>query len=65
MIVEVLEPSVLYGAKDGMYGEDGSETFDEYIAKLKFIQRQAVNSVEFFDLLNLKKNIEYLIGMER
>ena len=34
MIVEVLEPSVLYGAKDGMYGEDGSETFDEYIAKL-------------------------------
>lgn len=34
MIAEVLEPSVLYETKDGMYGEDGSETFDEYIAKL-------------------------------
>ncbi len=34
MIVEVLRPSVLYETKDGMYGEDGSETFDEYIAKL-------------------------------
>ena len=41
--VEVLEPSVIYEAKDGRYGEDGSETFDA----------------------NLKKNIEYLIGMER
>ena len=25
--VEVLEPSVIYEAKDGRYGEDGSETF--------------------------------------
>jgi len=25
--VEVLEPSVIYEAKDGKYGEDGSETF--------------------------------------
>ena len=41
--VEVLEPSAIYEAKDGKYGEDGSETFDA----------------------NLKKNIEYLIGMER
>ncbi len=41
--VEVLAPSVIYEAKDGKYGEDGSETFDA----------------------NLKKNIEYLIGMER
>lgn len=24
--VEVLEPSVIYEAKDGKYGEDGSET---------------------------------------
>ena len=32
--VEVLEPSVIYEAKDGKYGEDGSETFDEYIAKV-------------------------------
>lgn len=26
--VEVLEPSVIYEAKDGKYGEDGSETFE-------------------------------------
>jgi cupin fold WbuC family metalloprotein len=25
--VEVIEPSVIYEAKDGRYGEDGSETF--------------------------------------
>ena len=32
--VEVLEPSVIYEAKDGKYGEDGSETLDEYKAKI-------------------------------
>ena len=32
--VEVLEPSVIYEAKDGKYGEDGSETWDEYKAKV-------------------------------
>ncbi len=26
--VEVLEPSIIYEAKDGKYGEDGSETFE-------------------------------------
>lgn len=26
--VEVLEPSIIYEAKDGKYGEDGSENFD-------------------------------------
>ena len=31
--VEVLETSVIYEAKDGKYGEDGSETFDEFHAK--------------------------------
>ena len=31
--VEVLEPSVMCEAKDGKYGEDGSETFDEFHAK--------------------------------
>ena len=31
--VEVLEPSVIYEAKDGRYGGDGSETLDEYRAK--------------------------------
>ena len=32
--VEVLEPSVIYEAKDGKYGEDGSETLDEYKVKV-------------------------------
>ena len=31
--VEVLEPSVIYEAKDGKYGEDGSETFDASLKK--------------------------------
>lgn len=31
--VEVLEPSVMYEAKDGKYGEDGSEMFDTFKAK--------------------------------
>lgn len=62
--VEVYEPSVIYEAKDGKYGEDGSETFDEYKAK----QTQAESATEPTDfsksLGDLKKNIEYLIGME-
>lgn len=60
--VEVLEPSVIYEAKDGKYGEDGSETFDEYKAKMAQDPSQASFSNSFGDL---KKNIEYLIGMER
>ena len=31
--VEILEPSVIYEAKDGKYGEDGSETFDAFKVK--------------------------------
>lgn len=31
--LEVLEPTVIFEAKDGRYGEDGSETLDEYKAK--------------------------------
>ena len=31
--VEVLEPSVIYEAKDAKYGEDGSEAFDVFHAK--------------------------------
>lgn len=31
--VEVLEPSVIYEAKNGKYGEDGSETLDAFKAK--------------------------------
>ena len=60
--VEVLEPSVIYEAKDGKYGEDGSETFDEYIAKVAQDPSQSSFSNSIGDL---KKNIEYLIGMER
>ena len=60
--VEVWEPSVIYEAKDGKYGEDGSETFDAFKAK------EAENKIDstFSNCLgDLRKNIEYLIGMER
>ncbi len=30
--VDVLEPSVIYETKDGKYGEDGSETLEEFNA---------------------------------
>lgn len=60
--VEVLDPSVIYEAKDGKYGEDGSETFDDYKAKIAQDPSQASFSNSLGDL---KKNIEYLIGMER
>lgn len=61
--VEVLEPSVIFEAKDGKYGEDGSETFGT-----KTITKTESENVEsnFSNSLgDLKKNIEYLIGMER
>ena len=62
--VEVLEPSVIYEAKDGKYGEDGSDTFDAFKAKEAKNKEQA--SATFSNSLgDLKKNIEYLIGMER
>ena len=62
--VEVLEPSVIYEAKDGKYGEDGSETFDAFKAKKAENKKRA--SATFSNCLgDLKKNIEYLIGMER
>ena len=62
--VEVLEPSVIYEVKDGKYGEDGSETFDAFKAKEAENKEQA--SATFSNSLDdLKKNIEYLIGMER
>ena len=62
--VEVLEPSVIYEAKDGKYGEDGSESFDAFKAKEAENKEQA--SAAFSNSLgDLKKNIEYLIGMER
>lgn len=62
--VEVLEPSVIYESKDGKYGEDGSETLDAFKAKEAGNKEQA--SATFSNSLgDLKKNIEYLIGMER
>ena len=59
-IVEVIEPSVIFEAKDGKYGEDDSETLDDFKAKKEQTETTFSNS-----LGNLKKNIEYLIGMER
>ena len=60
--VEVLEPSVIYEAKDGKYGEDGSETLDDFKAKKA---ENKVASIFSNSLGDLRKNIEYLIGMER
>ena len=62
--VEVLEPSVIYESKDGKYGEDGSETFDAFKAKEAENKEQAL-ATSSNSLGDLKKNIEYLIGMER
>ena len=61
--VEVLETSVIYEAKDGRYGEDGSETFDAF--KAKEAEEKAPAAAFPNSLGDLKKNIEYLIGMER
>lgn len=60
--VEVYEPSVIFEAKDGRFNEDGSETLEEYAKTRKMhpLQCSFTNS-----LGDLKKNIEYLIGMER
>ena len=65
--VEVLEPSVIYEAKDGKYGEDGSETFDAFKAKETENKEQAsaTSTTSSNSLGDLKKDIEYLIGMER
>lgn len=60
--VEVLEPSVIYEAKDGKYGEDGSETLNAFKAKVAEDKTAPTFSNSLGDL---KKNIEYLIGMER
>ena len=62
--VEVLEPSVIYESKDGKYGEDGSETLDAFKAK-EAENVEPASSTFSNSLGDLKKNIEYLIGMER
>lgn len=53
--VKVLEPSVIFEAKDGGYGVDGSEVWSGVKVKTDFSNC----------LGDLKKNVEYLIGMER
>ena len=62
--VEVLEPSVIYESKDGKYGEDGSETFDAFKTK-EAEDKEQVSTTFSNSLGDLKKDIEYLIGMER
>ena len=59
--VEVLEPSVIFEAKDGKYGQDGSETLADYEDKAKTLTQSTFSN----SLDDLKKNIEYIIGMER
>ena len=59
--VEVLEPSVIFEAKDGKYGEDGSETLADYENNAKATSPSSFSN----SLGDLKKNIEYIIGMER
>ena len=79
--VEVHEPSVIFEAKDGAFGSDGSETLDAYKQRISDAESNVpetsgVNnapnctkectSEPFSNSLgDLKKNIEYLIGMER
>ena len=63
--VDVLEPTVILEVKDGRYGEDGSEQFD--LTKKQEPAIETPKTEEKFEncLGDLKKNIEYLIGMER
>ena len=59
--VEVLEPSVIFEAKDGKYGEDRRESLADYDNKAK-----ATSTAPFINSLgNLKRKIEYIIGIER
>ena len=67
--VEVVEPSVIYEVKDGRYGEDGSETWDEYILRQSSgtdnAQDPSRSSTPESCLGDLKSQFTYLIGMER
>ena len=59
--VEVLEPCVIFEAKDGAYGKDGSESLADYENNTKTPTQSTFSN----SLGDLKKNIEYIIGMER
>ena len=71
--VEVLEPSVILEVKDGRYGEDGSEVFGQApnAGEDGQADEQADDGTEspsasFGNSLgDLRRNIEYLVGMER
>lgn len=59
--VQVYDPSVIYETKDGKYGEDGSEIYNgELITPINTVPTDSFHNY----LGDLKKNIEYLIGME-
>lgn len=79
--VEILEPSVIFEAKDGAFGSDGSETLNDYRLASSDCNTSTIDSEPLIEndethrhapvspfsnsLGDLKKNIEYLIGMER
>lgn len=64
--VEVLEPSIIFEAKDGRYGEDGSETYGTSVQPSTKEGEPKNDETNFRNSLgDLKKNIEYLIGVER
>ena len=63
--VEVLEPSVIYEAKDGRYGEDGSETFDVCKEKQKADVASVAPSAFLNTVSDLKEKIEQFVVMER
>ena len=63
--VEVLEPSVIYEAKDGRYGEDGSETFDVCKEKQKADVASVAPSASLNAVGDLKEKIEQFVVMER
>ena len=63
--VEVLEPSVIYEAKDGKYGEDGSETFDAFKEKQDADVASVTPSTSLNAVSDLKEKIEQFVVMER
>ena len=63
--VEVLEPSVIYEAKDGKYGEDGSETFDVCKVKQDADVASVAPSASLNAVSDLKEKIEQFVVMER
>ena len=67
--IEAYEPSVIIEVKEGKYGEDGSEQLDlphkEDSKEVDEAQTTSGGKQFKNSLGDLKKNIEYLIGMER